>query len=189
MKYLIKEYIKQYLIEASIEDALKKVADDITVKDMLDALKGDMSKERFKKVGIGIFKFCSLGAIDAFDAINDIGQIVDQTGAIKDSVLDNLMQKVGSLGIDGLIEKLREKNKKMKRDPFNIDPYYSKIVDDKIEKKFIAEYISYLEKNKNKKLKDFIKTQGDINYNFEQWLQVNFDGRTLDTEKEEQDLY
>ena len=187
-KYL-KDYVKQYLVEVNLENALMELADDITIQDMIDALQGNLSKERFKKVGLGIFKFCSLGAIDAFDAVSDIGQIVDETGAIKDAILDNLMQKTGSLGIDGLIKKLKPKKKQMKRDPLNMDPYYSKIVDDKVESKFIADYIKYLEQNKNKNLKDFIKEEGDISSSFEKWLENSFEGRKLDTEKEDQDLY
>jgi len=187
-KYL-KDYVKQYLVEVNLENALMELADDITIQDMIDALQGKLSKERFKKVGLGIFKFCSLGAIDAFDAVSDIGQIVDETGAIKDAILDSLIQKTGSLGIDGLIKKLKPKKKQMKRDPLNMDPYYSKIVDDKVENKFINDYIKYLEQNKNKNLKDFIKEEGDISSSFEKWLENSFEGRKLDTEKEDQDLY
>ncbi len=189
MSRLLEVYVKQYLKEVNLEKALIKISDDITIQDLIDALQGNLSKERFKKIGIGIFKFCSLGAIDIFDAVNDIGQIVDETGAIKDAVIDSLMQKTGSLGIDGLIKKLQPKQKQMKRDPLNMDPYYSKIVDDKVEKKFISDYIKYLEKNKSKSLKDFIKEEGDISSSFEKWLENSFEGRKLDTEKEDQDLY
>ena len=48
----------------------------------------------------------SFSAIDALDAINDIGKIVDESGAILDSVYDSVVQKLGSLGIEGLIKKL-----------------------------------------------------------------------------------
>ena len=190
MSRLIKKYIKTYLNEVNLETAVKNMADDITIQDVIDTLKGNISKERFKKVGLGIFKFCSLGTLDAFDAISDIGQIVDPSGAIKDTVADALIQKAGSLGIDKTIDKLRPKKKQNKRDPLNIDPYYSKIIDDKIEKEFIADYVEFLEKNKGLKLKDFIKKYGDISNILEVWIEEKFSGRSLNTPgKEDQDLY
>ena len=128
MSNLIKTYIKTYLNEANLQSAVKNMADDITIQDVIDTLRGNISKERFKKIGLGLFKFCSLGALDAFDAISDIGQIVDPSGAIKDTVLDSLVQKAGSIGIDKAIEELKPKQTK----------------------------------NKNMKLKDFIKKNGDI---------------------------
>ena len=190
MSNLIKTYIKTYLNEANLQTAVKNMADDITIQDVIDTLRGNISKERFKKIGLGLFKFCSLGTLDAFDAISDIGQIVDPSGAIKDTVLDALVQKAGSIGIDNAIEELKPKQTKNKREPLNIDPYYSKIIDKKVEDKFIADYVNILEKNKNMKLKDFIKKNGDISKILEAWLSKNFDGRSLDTpEKEDQDLY
>ena len=191
MSYLIKTYIKTYLNEVNLETAVQNMKDDITIQDVIDTLNGDISKERFKKTGLGIIKFCSLGALDLFDSITDVGQIVDPSGAIKDTLCDALIQKAGSLGLDNVIDKLRPVEiKNQKREPLNIDPYYSKILDDKIEKKFIEYYIKELEKSKNMKLKDFIKSRGDISMILEDWLIKNFDGRTLDTpKKENQELY
>ena len=191
MSNLIKTYIKIYLNEANLQTAVKNMADDITIQDVIDTLKGDISKKRFKKIGLGLFKFCSLGTLDVFDAISDVGQIVDPSGAIKDTILDALVQKAGSMGIDSAIDELRSKEiKNIKREPLNIDPYYSEIIDDKIEKEFIIYYVKLLEKNKRLKLKDFIKKHGDISKQLETFLSDKFDGRTLDTpEKEDQDLY
>lgn len=188
---LIKNYVKSYLNEVNLKTAVDEMQDDITIQDVIDTLNGKISKERFKKIGIGIIKFCSLGALDMFDSIKDVGQIADTSGAIKDTILDALVQKAGSLGLDRVIDNLKTKEiKNQKRELLNIDPYYSKILDDKIEEAFIKYYIGELEKSKSMKLKDFIINYGDISTFLERWLINNFDGRSLDTpEKEDQDLY
>jgi len=181
MSSLIKSYIKIYLNENNLQTAVQSMSEDITVQDVIDTLKGDISKKRFKKIGLGIFKFCSLGTLDVFDAISDVGEIVDPSGAIKDTVLDSLVQKAGSLGLAKTIDLLRPKKTNQKNEPLNIDPYYSNIIDDKIEKDFIIFYVGELEKSKNMKLKDFIKQNGDISNILEEWLENNFGGRSLNT--------
>jgi hypothetical protein len=183
MSSLIKAYIKVYLNENNLQTAVKSMTEDIKVQDVIDTLKGDISKKRFKKIGLGIFKFCSLGTLDVFDAISDVGEIVDPSGAIKDTVLDALVQKAGSMGLAKTIDSLRPKKQTQKNEPLNIDPYYSNIIDDKIEKKFIVYYIGELEKSKNMKLKDFILQRGDISSILEIWLKDNFGGRSLNTQE------
>ena len=183
MSDLIRNYIKVYLNENNLQTAVNNMSEDIKVQDVIDTLRGDISKKRFKKIGLGIFKFCSLGALDVFDAISDVGEIVDPSGAIKDTVLDALTQKAGSMGLAKTIDIMRPKKTKQKNEPLNIDPYYSEIIDDKIEKQFIVYYIGELEKSKNMKLKEFIQQRGDISDILEKWLENNFGGRSLDTKK------
>lgn len=188
-KFILKKYIKSVLLEATLEDALKQTSSIILIGDVIDLFNGKIKKERFKKVGVGIIKFCSLGTIDAFDAIRDIGSIIDSSGAIKDAIADTIIQSASSMGLDKAVSKLSEKPKKLKRDVINLDPYYSAIIDNKIEAKFLKDYISFLETHRETKLKDFIKEYGDITQALETWLEEKFSGRKLDTEKESQDLY
>ena len=184
----LKTYIKQQLVEAKLNDALKQISDTLTVDDVLKALEGKLSKERFKKVGLGIVKFCALGTLDLFDAFKDMNQLVDSSGIIKDWALDKIIEITGGLGIDGLIEKLKSKPA-TKRHPFSIDPYYVIISDKKVENKFYKDYMTYLEARRGQLIKDLIKDDGDITSLYEEWLRIKFDGRTLDTEKEDQDIY
>jgi len=186
---ILKKYIRTVLLEASLEDALKEVSDEIKIGDVIDLFNGKIKKERFKKIGVGILKFCSLGSIDAFDAIRDLGEIIDSSGAIKDAIADAVMQSASSMGIDKAIQKLSKKPKQIKRDVINLDPYYSVIIDDKIEKKFLKDYINFLESHKETNLKEFVKEYGDITKSLESWLEEKFEGRKLDTEREDQNLY
>ena len=184
----LKIYIKQQLVEATLNDALKQISDILTVNDVIKALEGKLSKERFKKVGLGIIKFCALGTLDIFDAIGEMNKLVDSNGVIKDSALDKVREITAGLGIDGLIKKLKSKPA-TKRHPFSIDPYYVVITDENVEKEFYKDYITYLKSRRGKLIKDLIKEDGDITSLYEEWLRINFDGRTLDTEKEDQNTY
>jgi hypothetical protein len=186
---LLKEYIKSILLEAKLEDVLQQTSSVILIGDVIDLFNGKLKKERFKKVGVGIIKFCSLGAIDAFDAAKDLTSIIDQSGAIKDAIAETIIQAASSMGLDKAVSKLSEKPKKLKRDIINLDPYYSAIIDNKIEAKFLKDYIAFLESHRETKLKDFIKNYGDITQSLESWLEKKYEGRKLDTEREEQDLY
>ena len=43
MSNLIKTYIKTYLNEANLQTAVKNMADDITIQDVIDTLKEDQN--------------------------------------------------------------------------------------------------------------------------------------------------
>ena len=62
----------------------------------------------------------------------------------------------------------------------NIDPEYSKIVDNEVEKAFIIDYKNKLEQNKDKTLSEFYESEGgDITVSFEKFLENNFKGRSV----------
>jgi len=175
MKHL-KNYIRLVLEE---EEKPDKKSEEALVEDLLNMFSKKIKKERFKKVGLSLLKIGSSTILSAAEGIDAVSDIVDENGVIKDQAIDVIQKSTARLGLDKFIARFAERKKSEEKDMLNIDPFYSKIVDNKVEKDFIVFYKKKLIKNKNKKLSEFIATEGDISDTFQQYLKDNYKGRTI----------
>ena len=175
MKHL-KTYIRLILEE---EEKSDKKSEEALVEDLLNMFSNKIKKERFKKIGLSLLKIGSSTILNAVEGIDAISDIVDDNGVMKDEAAKLIQSATSRLGLDKFIARFAEKRKPKEKDMLNVDPFYSKIVDNKVEKAFIIFYKNKLMKNRNKKLSEFIATEGDISDTFQQYLKDNYEGRTI----------
>ena len=184
MKHL-KTYIRLVLEENEVNtnDSTNEQNKEALVEDLLNMFSNKIKKKRFQKIGLSLLKIGSSTILSTVENIETVADILDDNGEIKEQVIDAIQSATSRLGLDKFIAKFAEKRKPKEKDMLNIDPFYSKIVDNKVEKAFIIFYKNKLLQNRNKKLSEFIATEGDISDSFQQWLRDNYEGRTISGSK------
>ena len=181
MKHL-KDYIRLVLKENEVNTSEKN--QEALVEDLLNMFSNKIKKERFKKIGLSLLKSGSATILSAVEGIETVADILDENGVIKDQAIDAIKKSTSRLGLDKFIARFAERKKPKEKDILNIDPEYSKIVDNKVEKAFIIDYKKKLEQNKDKTLSEFYESEGgDITVSFEKFLENNFKGRSVRNNK------
>ena len=177
MKHL-KDYIKLVLEENEVN--ANKENQEALVEDLLDMFSNKIKKERFKEIGLSLLKIGSSTILGAVEGVDTVADIIDEKGVIKDQAIKAIKKSTSRLGLDRFIARFAEKRKPKEKDMLNLDPFYSRIVDNKIEKAFIDYYKNKLEQNKKLKLSEFMQKEGgDITDSFQNYLEKEYEGRTV----------
>jgi|13_taG_2_1085334.scaffolds.fasta_scaffold01451_5 hypothetical protein len=175
----LKTYIKLVLEEKEINS--KEENQEALVADLLDMFENKIKKERFKAVGKSLLKIGTASVVDVVEGISSVSDLFDGSDAIKDQAVDLIKKSTSKLGLNRFIARFAEKKQSTNsNNMLNIDPDFSKIIDNKVEKEFIEFYTAKLKENKGKTIKQFTEEFGDITSAFTTWLELNKNGITVE---------